>query len=217
MPQRTLVKSSANDDAGTYVPRRKDARPSSATRNASAEAWRFVNPKSKSNDNSAAELTRRELQWYERNKEDISRRFGRFADVSASSPEPFQARSDDGCTATPMTKCAGLADRPCRKKMLPRRKRCATCSKENRRRQKQGYNQVYFQANREALNEKRRERRRKARQQAVVDAIFECLRAEAKRRAALPRLIGKPGRTAPLVLPYNRKDGVPVIKIVRLY
>ena len=51
-----------------------------------AEAWRFVNSKSKSNDNSAAEMTRRELQWYERNKEDLSRRFGRFADVSRLLP-----------------------------------------------------------------------------------------------------------------------------------
>ena len=34
-----------------------------------AEAWRFVNPNSKSNDNSAAELTRREIQWYQRNRD----------------------------------------------------------------------------------------------------------------------------------------------------
>ena len=170
-----------------------------------AEAWRFVNPNSKSNDNSAAELTRREIQWYERNRDSLSQRFGRFADVPASSPEPFQARSEDGGSAAPMKRCAGLADRPCRKKMLPRRKRCATCSKENRRRQKQGYNERYFQANRETLNEKRRERRRKARQQAVVDAIFECLRAEAKRRAALPRLVGKPGERPRLLDPITGK------------
>ena len=170
-----------------------------------AEAWRFVNPNSKSNDNSAAELTRRELQWYERNREDISRRFGRFADVSASSPEPFQARSEEGGSTAPMKRCAGLADRPCRKKIPARRKRCATCSRENRRRQKQGYNERYFQANREALNEKRRERRRTARQQAVVDAIFECLRAEAKRRAALPRLLGDPGERPRLFDPITGK------------
>ena len=61
-----------------------------------AEAWRFVNPNSKSNDNSAAELTRREIQWYEQNRDSLSQRFGRFAGVPASSPEPFQARSEDG-------------------------------------------------------------------------------------------------------------------------
>ena len=60
-----------------------------------ADAWRFVNPNSKSNDNSAAELTRRELQWYERNREDLSRRFGRFADVSAVvTGITFQARNE---------------------------------------------------------------------------------------------------------------------------
>ena len=171
-----------------------------------AEAWRFVNPKSKSNDNSAAELTRRELQWYERNKDSLSQRFGRFSDVPASSPEPFQARSEDGGSAAPMKRCAGLADRPCRKRITTRRKRCATCSKENRRRQKQGYNERYFQANREPLNEKRRERRRKARQQAVVDAVVEVFRAEAKRRAALPRLIGKPGERSRLLDPTTGKS-----------
>ena len=170
-----------------------------------AEAWRLVNPNSKSNDNSAAEMTRREIQWYEQNRDSLSQRFGRFSDVPASSPEPFQARSEDGGSTAPMTKCAGLADRPCRKKVLPRRKRCATCSKENRRRQKEVYNQRYFQANREPLNEKRRERRRKARQRAVVDEIFECLRAEAKRRAALPRLVGKPGERPRLFDPITGK------------
>ena len=171
-----------------------------------AEAWRFVNPNSTSNDNSAAEMTRRELQWYERNKEDLSCRFGRFADVSQLLAGHHQARNEPGGSTAPMTKCAGLADRPCRKKVFPRRKRCATCSKENRRRQKQGYNQRYFQANREPLNEKRRERRRKARQQAVVDAIFECLRAEAKRRAALPRLVGNPGERPRLLDPATGKS-----------
>ena len=170
-----------------------------------ADAWRFVNPNSKSNDNSAAELTRRELQWYERNREDLSRRFGRFADVSQSLLGHHQARNEPGASAAPMKRCAGLADRPCRKKVLPRRKRCATCSKENRRRQKEVYNQRYFQANREPLNEKRRERRRKARQRAVVDEIFECLRAEAKRRAALPRLVGKPGERPRLFDPITGK------------
>ena len=182
-----------------------------------AEAWRFVNPKSKSNDNSAAELTRRELQWYERNREDLSRRFGRFADVSQSLLGHHQARNEPGGSAAPMKRCAGLADRPCRKKMLPRRKRCATCSKENRRRQRQGYNERYFQANREALNEKRLERRRTARQQAVVDAIFECLRAEAKRRASLPRLIGKPGERPRLARPRHGEVRVPVLNPTSLY
>ena len=170
-----------------------------------AEAWRFVNPNSTSNDNSAAELTRRELQWYERNKEDLSRRFGRFADVSQLLPGHHEVRSDEEGTATPMKRCAGFADRPCRKRITTRRKRCATCSKENRRRQKEAYNQRYFQANREALNEKRRERRRTARQQAVVDAIFACLRAEAKRRASLPRLIGDPGERPRLLHPTTGK------------
>ena len=170
-----------------------------------AEAWRFVNTTSKSNDNSAAELTRREIQWYQRNRDSLSQRFGRFAGVPASSPDPFQARSEEGGSAAPMKRCAGLADRPCRKKVLPRRKRCTTCSTENRRRQKEGYNQHYFQANREPLNEKRRERRRKARQRAVVDEIFECLRAEAKRRAALPRLVGKPGERPRLLDPITGK------------
>ena len=40
-----------------------------------AEAWRFVNPNSKSNDNSAAELTRREIQWYERNRDSLHATF----------------------------------------------------------------------------------------------------------------------------------------------
>ena len=53
-----------------------------------AEAWRLVNPNSKSNDNSAAELTRRELQWYERNKDSLSQRFGRFADVPVVTGAP---------------------------------------------------------------------------------------------------------------------------------
>ena len=77
-----------NDGAGTHVPRRKlfvrrvlyGMRP--------AEAWRFVNPNSKSNDKSAAELTRREIQWYERNRDSLSQRFGWFSDVIASSPSP---------------------------------------------------------------------------------------------------------------------------------
>ena len=170
-----------------------------------AEAWRLVNPNSKSNDYSAAELTRRELQWYERNRVDLSRRFGRFTDPPPSPPGDRHARSEKGGSAAPMKRCAGLADRPCRKKIPARRKRCATCSRENRRRQKEVYNERYFQANREALNEKRRERRRKARQQAVVDAIFECLRAEAKRRAALPRLIGDPGERPRLLHPTTGK------------
>ena len=166
-----------------------------------AEAWRFVNPKSKSNDNSAAELTRRELQWYERNRDSLSQRFGRFSDVPASSPEPFQARSEDGGSAAPMKRCAGLADRPCRKRITTRRKRCATCSKENRRRQRQVYNERYFQANREALNEKRRERRRKARARKAVEPIVAWVKAEAKRRAALPRLIENPGERPRLFYP----------------
>ena len=170
-----------------------------------ADAWRFVNPKSKSNDNSAAELTRREIQWYERNKEDLSRRFGRFADVSQSLLGHHQARNEPGVSAAPMKRCAGLADRPCRKKMLPRRKRCATCSKENRRRQKQGYNERYFQANRETLNEKRRERRRKARARRAVEPIVEWMKEEAKRRAALPRLVGKPGERPRLFYPTTGK------------
>ena len=174
-----------------------------------AEAWRLVNPNSKSNDNSAAEMTRREIQWYERNRDSLSQRFGRFADVPGSSHEPFQARSDDGCTATPMKpmkRCAGLADRSCRKKVLPRRKRCATCSKENRRQQRSGYNQRYFQANREPLNEKRRERRRKARARRAVEPIVEWMKEEAKRRAALPRLVGKPGERPRLLDPATGKS-----------
>ena len=83
-----------------------------------AEAWRFVNPNSKSNDNSAAELTRRELQWYERNRVDLSRRFGRFADVSQSLLGHHQARNESGGSAAPMKRCAALANRWCRKKML---------------------------------------------------------------------------------------------------
>ena len=172
-----------------------------------AEAWRFVNPNSKSNDNSAAELTRRETSMVRTEQRGVShatfRAIRRRSSVVTGST--FQARSEEGGSAAPMKRCAGLADRPCRKKMLPRRKRCATCSKENRRRQKQGYNERYFQANREPLNEKRRERRRKARQQAVVDAIFECLRAEAKRRASLPRLIGDPGERPRLFYPTTGK------------
>ena len=171
-----------------------------------AEAWRFVNPNSKSNDNSAAELTRRELQWYERNRVDLSRRFGRFADPPPSPPGDRHARSEKGGSAAPMKRCAGLADRPCRKKMLPRRKRCATCSKENRRRQKQGYNERYFQANRETLNEKRRERRRKTRARRAVEPIVEWMKEEAKRRAALPRLVGKPGERPRLLDPATGKS-----------
>ena len=100
-----------------------------------------------------------------------------------------------------MKRCAGVADRPCRKKVLPRRKRCASCSKENRRRQRQGYNQSYFQANRETLNEKRRERRRKARTRQAVEPIVEWVKAEAKRRAALPRMIENPGERPRLFYP----------------
>ena len=166
-----------------------------------AEAWRFVNPNSKSNDNSAAELTRRELQWYERNRENPPRSLGGFPDMRQSSPGHHQARSDDGATTTPVKRCAGVADRPCRKKVLPRRKRCASCSKENRRRQRQGYNQSYFQANRETLNEKRRERRRKARTRQAVEPIVEWVKAEAKRRAALPRMIENPGERPRLFYP----------------
>ena len=171
-----------------------------------ADAWRFVNPNSKSNDNSAAELTRRELQWYERNREDLSRRFGRFADVSQSLLGHHQARNEPGGSAAPMKRCAGLADRSCRKKVLPRRKRCATCSKENRRQQRSGYNQRYFQANREPLNEKRRERRRKARARRAVEPIVEWMKEEAKRRAALPRLVGKPGERPRLLDPATGKS-----------
>ena len=170
-----------------------------------AEAWRFVNPNSKSNDKSAAELTRREIQWYERNRDSLSQRFGWFSDVIASSPEPFQARSEEGGSASPMKRCAGLADRPCRKKIPARRKRCTTCSTENRRRQRQGYNERYFQANRETLNEKRRERRRKARGRRAVEPIIEWIKEEAKRRAAFPRLIGKPGERPRLLDPITGK------------
>ena len=167
-----------------------------------AEAWRLVNPNSKSNDNSAAELTRRELQWYARNSDDLSRRYGRFAAPLQSPPGHFQARSEDGRgSAVAMKRCAGLADRPCRKKIPARRKRCATCSRENRRRQKQGYNERYFQANRETLNEKRRERRRKARARKAVEPIVAWVKAEAKRRAALPRLIENPGERPRLFYP----------------
>ena len=171
-----------------------------------AEAWRLVNPNSKSNDNSAAELTRRELQWYERNREDLSRRFGRFADVSQSLLGHHQARNEPGGSAAPMKRCAGLADRPCRKRITTRRKRCATCSKENRRRQKEVYNERYFQANRETLNEKRRERRRKARARRAVEPIVEWMKEEAKRRAALPRLVGKPGERPRLLDPATGKS-----------
>ena len=104
-----------------------------------------------------------------------------------------------------MKRCAGLADRPCRKKVLPRRKRCATCSKENRRQQRSGYNQRYFQANREPLNEKRRERRRKARARRAVEPIVEWMKEEAKRRAALPRLVGDPGERPRLFYPTTGK------------
>ena len=170
-----------------------------------AEAWRFVNPSSESNDNSAAEMTRREIQWYERNRVDLSRRFGRFADPPPSPPGDRHARSEKGGSAAPMKRCAGLADRSCRKKVLPRRKRCATCSKENRRQQRSGYNQRYFQANREPLNEKRRERRRKARARRAVEPIVEWMKEEAKRRAALPRLVGDPGERPRLFYPTTGK------------
>ena len=39
-----------------------------------------------------------------------------------------------------------------------------------------------------------------------MDAIFECLRAEAKRRAALPRLVGKPGERPRLLDPATGKS-----------
>ena len=122
-----------------------------------------------------------------------------------------QARNEPGCSAAPMKRCAGLADRSCRKKVLPRRKRCATCSKENRRQQRSGYNQRYFQANREPLNEKRRERRRKARARRAVEPIVEWMKEEAKRRAALPRLVGRSWRTAPLARPRHGEVRVPVL------
>ena len=68
-----------------------------------------------------------------------------------------------------------------------------------------GYNQRYFQANREPLNEKRRERRRKARARRAVEPIVEWMKEEAKRRAALPRLVGKPGERPRLLDPITGK------------
>ena len=85
-----------------------------------------------------------------------------------------------------MKRCAGLADRPCRKKDAPHG---GSAAQPARRRtgddRKQGYNQRYFQANRETLNEKRRERRRKARtRQAVVRRNLRV--SDGLRRSAAP-------------------------------
>ena len=67
-----------------------------------------------------------------------------------------------------MKQCSGIADTPCEQQIPASKKRCPTCTAENRRLQRQSYNRDYSQKNREPINVKRNDRRRKAREHAAA-------------------------------------------------
>ena len=86
-----------------------------------------------------------------------------------------------------MKQCSGVADTPCEQQISARLKRCPTCTVENRRRQRQGYNRDHSQKNREPINVKRNDRRRKARENVPAAGGSAQQPAAAERRANRPR------------------------------
>ena len=181
-----------------------------------AEAWRAVRPNAKCTDSSAGELVRSELRWLDevRGREAQERRtqaqdgltallFGQYnpdilQDMLIADSEPDEA-SEEPAPPQKMKRCEGVAGRQCEQKIpaLRNQKRCATCSKENRRLQKQGYNRIYYQANRVRLCKKLRERRN-------LQLLRDWIKEERERRAAMPRV--ERGADDRLYL-YRRKTG----------
>ena len=162
-----------------------------------AEAWQVARPNAQCTDSSAGELVRRELRWLDeiREREAQERRaqsgpldllFGGFNPdmlqglIADSEPdEP----SEEPAPPQKTRRCEGVAGRQCEQKIpaLRNQKRCATCAKETRKLQKQGYNRTYYRNNRVRLCKKLRDRRN-------LQPLRDLIKEERERRAAMPRV-----------------------------
>ena len=144
-----------------------------------ALAWRKTNPGIRGSDKSAADLCRRELDW-----------FSQWLEEHPGVPMPAgDWWQPAGAPGQKSKQCIGAGDRPCREKISRRRKRCPACAEEQKRLQRPGYRRTYYRSHREPLNAKRNERRRRQHQRERREEKAAAKRAEAERRAALPRMI----------------------------
>ncbi len=152
-----------------------------------AAAWRLANPDSTANDDSAAQLYRRELRWL-RDTRAILGPGGEDLLLSAlagtpsatsdqeQEPAPEAERKAESDAAPALQKyrpkeCRGVADRACAKVITTRSPRCEDCRAEHSRLKRQGDNRNNYQNNQEDRQEKRRGR-------------YHAQVAEAKRKVA---------------------------------
>ena len=178
-----------------------------------AQAWRIVNPNFKGKDSSAAEMTRHEIRWVRKKlKRAAAARKARKAalrkkralrkkGIIQGPPEkPAPIQPPEPKPPPKMKGCAGVADRPCATEIPVRGnwKRCATCSKENKRLQKVDQNATYYRANNERLCKRAFDRRQEERarerelEQALERAREEQAREEERaREAARSRAVGE--------------------------
>ena len=124
-----------------------------------AEAWRVVYPNAKCTDASAGELVRREIRWFKETRARERAPFARMYDVQTPESEPVA--TVDEPPPQKMKRCEGVAGRQCEQEVpaVRNRKRCATCSKENRKLQKRGYGREYYRDHRVRLCKDLRDRR----------------------------------------------------------
>ena len=117
-------------------------------------AWRKVNPDSKASNESATELCRRELVW-----------FNQWLVEHPNGPVP------KGDWRQEPKRCIGVDGRQCGKEILRRRKRCEECAAAQRKLDRRGYKRDYHRSHREPENAKRNERRCRQHQRAREAAV----------------------------------------------
>ena len=177
------------------------------------EAWRAVIPSSRASDQSAEVRFYHEIRWYKTEQKyrhwlqarsagmDFADALMRHAEQEGDLPafddaEPpaYRLPAEAAKQPTPrnvvrLKLCTGVDGLPCPNTIPARRKRCPICAKENRRLQRQGYNQRYYQNHCEDLKAKRRSRYSRERLLASFRELIATRKAERERIANLPRLV----------------------------
>ena len=142
-----------------------------------AVAWRKVNPGTRANDKSAAEMCGRELSWFSR----------WLVEHPGDVPPAGDWRQEP-------KRCIGVADRPCGKEISRRQKRCQACAAGQKRLNQRGYGLNYYRSNRELANAKRNERRGRQHQRERDAATAAAEQKKREDRTKLPVRVEYNGR-----------------------
>ena len=151
-----------------------------------AAAWRAVNPGANCTDDSAAQLTRRELAWLDKERAQERADPNRSFNLSMSSSVPSLtlglATATVRLSVPTFKQCAGVADRGCDERITARRTRCKSCAAEHRRMKRHHYNRNFYQTHQKELTERRRTRYRKEREISVAEVV-EILLTQPERKS----------------------------------